>query len=173
MSIYILSPTLTAAPANAVPFLEAAGIDLELGVVCPIASETAAYTAQAQYGDGVVFANPEPGRQITEAARAFLERAEGVGAVVLPVPMSTESRNPPPVVSVRRSHDVADALRRRDLPHALTGSRTSSPESLWLASCPRWRSAAFDYPLLSANRRRRVSSGHRQGAQQAPFEVLP
>jgi hypothetical protein len=107
---------LTAAPANAAPFLEAAGIDLELGVVCSIASETAAYSAQAQYGDGVVFANPEPGQEITEAARAFLERAEGVGAVVLPVAMSTESRNPPPVVSVHQSHDVADALRRRDLP---------------------------------------------------------
>jgi BMFP domain-containing protein YqiC len=116
MSIYILSRTLTAAPADASPFLEAAAADLELGVVCPIDSETAAFAAEAHYGDGVVFANPEPGQEITEAARAFLEQAESVGAVVMPIAMSAGTRNPPPVVSVHQSHDVADAFRRRDLP---------------------------------------------------------
>ncbi|MHB8290595.1 MAG: SLOG domain-containing protein [Acidimicrobiales bacterium] len=116
MSIFILNRGLTSAPASAASFLEAAVVDLELGVVCPIESETAAFAAEAQYGDGVAFANPEPGKEITEAARAFLEQAESVGAVILPVAMSAETRDPPPVVSVRQSHDVVDSLRRRDLP---------------------------------------------------------
>jgi hypothetical protein len=116
LSIFVLNRGLTSAPASAAPFLEAAKVDLELGVVSSIESETAAYAADAQYGDGVVFANPEPGQEISEAARAFLEQAEGVGAVVIPVAMDAETRHPPPVVSVHQSHDVADALRRRDLP---------------------------------------------------------
>ena len=121
MSIYILSRTLTAAPPDAGPFLEAAAADLELGVVCQIDSETSAFAAEAEYGDGVVFANPEPGQEITDAARTLLEQAENVGAVVLPVAMSAETRDPPSVVSVHQSHDVADAFRRRDLPaNALT-----------------------------------------------------
>ena len=121
MTIYVLSGNLTSAPGSAAPFLEAACLELEMGVVCPINNDTAAYRADVRYGDGVIFANPELDRDISGAAQDLLERAVAVGAVVLPVAMSAESRKPPAVVAVNQSHDVIDAARRRDLrPNAIT-----------------------------------------------------
>ena len=121
MTIYVLSRELTSAPGSAAPFLEAACLELEMGVVCPINNDTAAYRADVRYGDGVIFANPELDQAISRAAEDLLERAEKVGAVVLPVAMSAETRTPPAAVAVTQSHDVIDAARRRDLdPSAVT-----------------------------------------------------
>lgn len=121
MTIYVLQPELTSAPGTAAPFLEAACLELEMGVLCLINNDTAAYRADVRYGDGVIFANPEPNRPISGAAQDLLERAEGVGAVVLPVAMSAETRTPPAAVATNQSHDVIDAARRRDLdPDAVT-----------------------------------------------------
>lgn len=115
MSIFVLSATLTSAPNGAEAFLDAVAKDLETGVLCRLDSETAAYQADIRYGDGVIFANPESGRSISDAAQGLLERAEAVGAVVLPVAMTEDSREPPSVVSIRQSHDITDAARRRDI----------------------------------------------------------
>lgn len=116
MTIYVLRPELTSAPDSAAPFLEAACLELEMGVVCPINNDTAAYRADVRYGDGVIFANPEPSQVISGAAQDLLERAEALGAVVLPVAMSAETRTPPAVIAAaNESHDIIDAARRRDL----------------------------------------------------------
>lgn len=113
MTVYVLDPILTGAPESAGPFLEVVASEMETSVVARLSSEVAAYRAQVRYGDGIVFANASADASVSDGVEVLLRSGIEAGAVVLPIAMSEETREPPEAVSTSQSFDVTDSLRRR------------------------------------------------------------
>lgn len=114
--LYLVAPDLTGAADDARRFMELLRPELELAATCPLDNDEAVYDIAPASGDGVIFFNPEPRAGVSPAVATLLDQALAVGAVVLPVALSEQTRQPPAPVEEMQSFDVTEHCALRQLP---------------------------------------------------------
>jgi hypothetical protein len=112
--LYLLAPELSSVDQGAASSL-LAGAEREWNdtPTSTIGAEALA-TCNPAAGDGVVFFNP-PRTDYASDVEALLEEAAREGAVLIPIAMDAEHRQPPPAAGEAQSFDVVDQIRRREL----------------------------------------------------------
>jgi hypothetical protein len=113
--LYLVGPALTGAGESADRFLALLRPELELAATCPLDNEEAVYDVVPTAGDGVIFFNPEPSATLSPAVVTLLDQAVAVGAVVLPLALTEQTRRPPAPVEEIQSFDVSEQCAQRQL----------------------------------------------------------